>query len=98
MNKNLEDNIQNCAMTHRKQRSLVLAIDQGTTSVRATVLDASLSPVASRAEGVPRSFPRPGWVDLDAEEVVAATERVAQAALSDSGAESAEIACVGLAN
>lgn len=77
-------------------RARILAIDQGTTSVRATLLDASLTALASQAESVPRSFPKPGWVELDAEEVVAATERVAAAAIK--AAEGAPIAGVGLAN
>jgi glycerol kinase len=77
---------------------VVLAIDQGTTSVRATLLDASLAPWASSAETVPRTFPRPGWVELDAEEVVAATERAALAALRAAGREAREVAAVGLAN
>jgi glycerol kinase len=78
--------------------ALILAIDQGTTSVRATLLDASLTPIASHAESVPRSFPRPGWVELDAEEVVAATDRVAAAALRTAGVDGRAIAAVGLAN
>lgn len=81
-----------------RPRPLVLAIDQGTTSVRATLLDASLTAVRSHAESVPRSFPRPGWVELDAEEVVAATERVAAAAIRAAGISGGDIAGVGLAN
>ncbi|HLM75308.1 MAG TPA: FGGY family carbohydrate kinase, partial [Polyangiaceae bacterium] len=82
--------------TSTDRRARILAIDQGTTSVRATLLDASLAPIATHAESVPRSFPKPGWVELDAEEVVAATERVAAAAIK--AAEGAPIAGVGLAN
>ncbi len=77
---------------------VVLAIDQGTTSVRATVLTAELAVVASRAEAVTRTFPRPGWVDLDAEDVVAATERVAAAALDAAGDDVGDVAGVGFAN
>lgn len=80
---------------------IVLAIDQGTTSVRATVVDVSrgeLDPIAWSAETVPRSFPRPGWVELDAEEVVAATERAVVGALAAAGREARGVAAVGLAN
>ena len=77
---------------------VVLAVDQGTTSVRASVVGAGLQVLASRAEAVPRSFPRPGWVELDAEEVVAATERVAVLALQAAGCTHADVAGVGLAN
>src|SRR5262245_17282292 len=82
---------------------VILAIDQGTTSVRATVLEYGgevprLTAIASRSETVERRFPQPGWVELDAEEVVLATERVALAALAAAGREVAEVAGVGLAN
>lgn len=77
---------------------VVLAIDQGTTSARALVLDASLSVLGSAAETVPRSYPRPGWVETDADEVVAATERVALAALQAAGVSHSDVAGVGFAN
>src|SRR5262245_19669038 len=74
---------------------VVLAIDQGTTSVRATVLDARLVPIAGATAVVERTFPQPGWVDLDAEAVVEATEQVVASALS--GADVQPVA-LGLAN
>ncbi len=76
----------------------VLAIDQGTTSVRASLLDTDLNLLVFQAESVPRLFPRPGWVELDAEEVVAATERVAKAVLGSKAADGKKIAAMGLAN
>jgi glycerol kinase len=77
---------------------VLLAIDQGTTSVRASLCDARLRARSTRAEAVPRSFPRPGWVELDADAVVAATERVVAAALSAGGVAVRDVAAVGLAN
>jgi glycerol kinase len=77
----------------------VLVVDQGTTSVRATVLDARLRAVSTVAESVPRTFPRPGWVDLDAREVVAATERVAaEAVRSARSLRDVAVVGVGIAN
>lgn len=78
--------------------ALVLAIDQGTTSVRASLLDANLSTLASHAESVPRSFPRPGWVELSADELVAATERAAKSVLESGAAAGKPIAAMGFAN
>ena len=85
---------------------VILAVDQGTTSVRASILDAGLdvgldaglNVLASRAETVPRSFPRPGWVEVDAEQVVSVTERVAALALEAAGRTHADVAGLGLAN
>ncbi len=80
------------------ESALVLAVDQGTTSVRASLLDAGLRTLCTQAESVPRSFPNPGWVELDAEAVVAATRRVAQSVLESKSAEGKSIAAMGLAN
>jgi glycerol kinase len=75
---------------------LVLAIDQGTTSVRASILDAKLAVRAAASEPVERTFPQPGWVELDAADVVAVTERVVARAVESAGA--AGVAALGLAN
>lgn len=53
---------------------LVLAIDQGTTNTKALLIDTETEHVvssASRTVGI--SFPRPGWVEQDAEQLWAAT-------------------------
>jgi glycerol kinase len=41
----------------------ILAIDQGTTSTRAIVFDASGRPVATAQKELPQIFPEPGWVE-----------------------------------
>jgi glycerol kinase len=82
----------------RRQAPVLLAVDQGTTSVRASVVDARLAPLVTRAAPIERTFPRPGWVELDAEAVVAATARVIASALEAAGGEARHVAAVGLAN
>lgn len=47
----------------------VLAIDQGTTSTKAVLVSGTGHIVASAAAPVSRSYPRPGWVQQDAEEL-----------------------------
>lgn len=48
---------------------LILAIDNGTQSVRAILFDLSGTPVASqRVPFEPYDSPRPGWAELDAED------------------------------
>ncbi len=73
----------------------MLSIDQGTTSVRATVVGADLLPISSASAPVPRTFPAPGWVDVDAELVVRTTENVAAEALAQT---EVPVLALGLAN
>jgi glycerol kinase len=47
----------------------VVAIDAGTTGVRSIAFDESGRPVASRYREFTQYFPRPGWVEHDAEEI-----------------------------
>src|ERR1035437_9964510 len=80
---------------------VVIAVDQGTTSVRASVLavrDGALLLLAMRGEAVDRRFPRPGWVEVDADAVVDATERVIGGALRAADRAPADVVGVGLAN
>ena len=74
----------------------VLAIDQGTTSTRAIVFDASGRPGASAARPLQQFFPEPGWVEHDPREIWRAVCEVAQAVVGDVGAEN--IAALGITN
>src|SRR5436190_1629260 len=48
--------------------ALLLAIDQGTTSSRALVYDATGRCRGTAAREIHQHYPRPGWVEHDAEE------------------------------
>ena len=52
--------------------SLILGVDEGTSAVKAVLFDADLRPVAEARREKALSHPRPGWVEQDAEEVLAA--------------------------
>jgi glycerol kinase len=56
--------------------SVVIAIDEGTTGVRAFAVDASGRPVASSYREFTQHFPRPGWVEHDPLEILDATLEV----------------------
>ncbi len=76
----------------------ILAIDQGTTSSRALVVDAA---GAVRGVGqIPfeQHFPEPGWVEHDANEIWRTTLDAVAAALTAAGIESRELAAVGVTN
>jgi glycerol kinase len=76
----------------------LLAIDQGTTSTRAILFDAALTPIASAQEELRQIYPAPGWVEHDPEEIWSATIATARAALARAGADAADVAGIGIAN
>ncbi|KAG1648369.1 Glycerol kinase [Nymphon striatum] len=47
----------------------VLAIDQGTTSTRAIIFDAVMTPIASAQEEFTQHFPQSGWVEHSADDL-----------------------------
>ena len=49
--------------------SYILAIDQGTTSTRAIVFDQKTRAIGSSQKEFTQIFPRPGWVEHDANEI-----------------------------
>ena len=49
--------------------AVVLSLDAGTTSVRTVAVDESGTVVDSAQQEFPQYFPRPGWVEHDAEEI-----------------------------
>jgi glycerol kinase len=55
---------------------LVIAVDAGTTGVRAIAFDEHGLPVYSAYREFPQYFPRPGWVEHDADEIWAAVQVV----------------------
>src|SRR5947209_14834384 len=76
----------------------ILAIDQGTTSTRAIVFDATGRPVASAQKELPQIFPRPGWVEHDPEEIWRATIEVCRGALANANLAAKDIAGIGITN
>ncbi|HEX9947668.1 MAG TPA: glycerol kinase GlpK [Allosphingosinicella sp.] len=75
----------------------ILVIDEGTTSTRAMLFDAGGACVATEQRGLEQSYPRPGWVEHDAEEIWAASLACARAAVA-AGGGSERVAALGIAN
>jgi len=78
--------------------SYVMAIDQGTTSTRALLLDRRLTVRAKVNEEFRQIFPRPGWVEHDLEDIWASTLSTIRRALRQAGVKGAEIAAIGITN
>ena len=76
----------------------VLALDQGTTSSRALLFDEAGAIVASEQHEFSQSFPRPGWVEHDPEEIWQTQLRAARGALSRAGIPASEVAAIGITN
>ncbi|MEW6077186.1 MAG: glycerol kinase GlpK [Thermodesulfobacteriota bacterium] len=76
----------------------VAAIDQGTTSTRFVVFDASGRIVASHQLEHRQIFPKPDWVEHDPMEIRDNTAAVITGALKTSGIAADAIAAVGITN
>ena len=77
---------------------MILAIDQGTTGSTCLVFDDG-GRIAGRAYSeFEQHFPRPGWVEHDANEIWGVTRRVAAAAIADAGIEGAALDAIGITN
>jgi glycerol kinase len=79
-------------------RSLVAAIDQGTTSSRCILFDHRGRPVASHQLEHRQINPRPGWVEHDGDEILARVLACVRAAIGEAGADARSLAAVGISN
>ncbi|MCL2083869.1 MAG: glycerol kinase GlpK [Oscillospiraceae bacterium] len=76
----------------------ILALDQGTTSSRAILYDETGRKRGQAARPVTQIYPRPGWVEHDAEEIFETQLAALRLAVEQSGAAPCEIAAAGVAN
>jgi glycerol kinase len=76
----------------------ILAIDQGTTSSRAIVFDATLAILGVGQEEFTQHYPASGWVEHDAEDIWRTTLATAKTALAKSGLAASAIAAIGITN
>ena len=76
----------------------IAAIDQGTTSSRCILFDEAGQIVASAQKEHRQIFPRPGWVEHDAEEIWANVQEVMAGALAKLNLSPRDIAAIGITN
>jgi len=79
-------------------KSYIGAIDQGTSSTRFMVFDKSARVVALAQAEHEQIFPRPGWVEHDALEILRRTREVIAEGLAQRGLEAADLAAIGITN
>ncbi|MCO5130128.1 MAG: glycerol kinase GlpK [Xanthobacteraceae bacterium] len=78
--------------------TFLLAIDQGTTSTRALLFRADLSPVAVAQREFKQHFPASGWVEHDPEDLWSTTVETCREAMAKGGATARDIAAIGITN
>ena len=76
----------------------ILALDQGTTSSRAIVFDHHGAIVSVAQQEFRQIFPKPGWVEHDAQEIWATQSSVAAEAVEKARLTANDIAAFGITN
>ncbi|MGD0948011.1 MAG: glycerol kinase GlpK [Candidatus Binatia bacterium] len=76
----------------------VLAIDEGTTGVRALIIDSGSAVRGGAYHELTPSYPKPGWVELDADEIWNATRTVCARGLQAARLTARDITAIGIAN
>jgi len=76
----------------------ILALDQGTTGSRAILFDAAGRTVASAYREFEQYFPKPGWVEHDAQEIWRSCETVIREIVRKSKIAPEEILAIGITN
>ncbi len=77
---------------------LILAIDQGTTGTRTYLFDAAGKVVGSAYQEFTQYFPKPGWVEHDANEIWRTVEATGKKALKNAGVKPHQVAAIGITN
>ena len=76
----------------------ILSIDQGTTGSRAFIFDAQGRVVASAYQELKQYYPRPGWVEHDAQEIWSSVCAVIRRAIASCGIDPKRIGAIGITN
>jgi glycerol kinase len=74
------------------------ALDQGTTSTRFMIFDHGGKVVGIDQKEHEQIYPKPGWVEHDANEIWTRSQEVIKGALEKSGVKASDIAAVGVTN
>ena len=76
----------------------IMALDAGTTSNRCILFNEAGEMVSVAQKEFTQYFPRPGWVEHDADEIWDTQLEVARQAMDNIGATAANIAAIGITN
>ena len=76
----------------------IIALDQGTTSSRALLIDSDGNIVAMEQQEFPQIFPKPGWVEHDPKEIWGSQMTVLKQLLENQNVDAADIKGIGITN
>ena len=76
----------------------IMALDAGTTSNRCILFNEKGEPCSTAQKEFTQYFPKPGWVEHDADEIWASQLGVAVEAMNMIGASAKDIAAIGITN
>lgn len=76
----------------------LIALDQGTTSSRAVLVDRSGRICGIAQSDFPQHFPKPGWVEHDPRDIVSSQVKVLAELLVSCGVSADELAGIGITN
>ncbi|MEZ9997094.1 glycerol kinase GlpK [Vibrio lentus] len=80
------------------EQKYIVALDQGTTSSRAVILDHDANIVSSSQREFTQIYPKAGWVEHDPMEIWATQSSTLVEALAKAGIRSDELAGIGITN
>jgi glycerol kinase len=80
------------------EKKYVLSLDQGTTSSRAILFNRSGDIISVGQKEFTQYFPKPGWVEHDAQEIWSSVLSVIHEVITKSNISPKEIACIGITN
>lgn len=80
------------------KKAYILALDQGTTGSRAFVFDGSGRSIASAYKEFKQYYPKPGWVEHDADEIWRSVVYVIAAAIKKAEIFPSAISTIGITN
>ena len=78
--------------------SILVALDQGTTSSRAIVFTTDGRILASHAIEFRQHYPKPGWVEHDPEDILTTQVEALRRAVEMSGVDVRQITAIGITN
>ncbi len=81
-----------------KTKKFVIALDEGTTSCRAVLYDKDAHALDSRQMEFTQIFPKPGWVEHNAEEIFKTQLKVLQNLIVDNDIKHEQIEAIGITN
>ena len=81
-----------------EQSGYILAIDQGTTSTTAALVDGSGRLLWTAREELPQIYPKPGWVEHDPEDIFLSCMAAVEELLEETEVDPRQVRALGIAN